>query len=651
MARSNLELQIARSAVLRYGLAALSVSVALGAALLLERFHFRNVADPLFLLAIAVTVWYAGIGPAIFAVVLSGLGDTYFFIEPIYSLYITRDDIPHFVIFVLFASLLTGFAAVRRRVERALVQARDDLQIEVAERTQQASLLNLTHDPIFVRDMSDVITYWNRGAQELYGWTDKEAMGRRSQELLQTIFPTALDDIRAELLRTDRWEGELKKTKADGTQVVVASRWSLRRDEQERPAAILETNNNITERKRREDEIQGLNQELAKRSAELESINKELEAFAYSISHDLRAPLRHMAGFTELLQKKASSVVDEKSNHYMAMILDSAKRMGNLIDDLLAFSRIGRAETQKSLFNLAQLVKEALTEVQQDTEGRNMAWKIGTLPDFYGDRSMLRLVLVNLLSNAIKFTRTRPQAEIEIGSANGNGDELIVFVRDNGVGFDMKYVNKLFGVFQRLHQAHEFEGTGIGLATVQRIMHRHGGKVWAEGVVDSGATFYFSAPRPEGQLWTMNKLGRILMVEDDPKDVELTLTALEEYNLANEVIVTHDGEQALDYLYCRGEYKTRSSGNPAVMLLDLKLPKVDGLEVLKQIKSDGELRMIPVVVLTSSKEEKDMVASYKLGVNAYVVKPVDFHEFVNAIKELGVFWAVINEPPPGSVRK
>jgi CheY-like chemotaxis protein len=150
---------------------------------------------------------------------------------------------------------------------------------------------------------------------------------------------------------------------------------------------------------------------------------------------------------------------------------------------------------------------------------------------------------------------------------------------------------------------------------------------------------------------TMNKLGRILMVEDDPKDVELTLTALEEYNLANEVIVTHDGEQALDYLHCRGEYKTRSSGHPAVMLLDLKLPKVDGLEVLKQIKSDGELRMIPVVVLTSSKEEKDMVASYKLGVNAYVVKPVDFHEFVNAIKELGVFWAVINEPPPGSVRK
>ena len=148
-----------------------------------------------------------------------------------------------------------------------------------------------------------------------------------------------------------------------------------------------------------------------------------------------------------------------------------------------------------------------------------------------------------------------------------------------------------------------------------------------------------------------NKLGRILMVEDDPKDVELTLTALDEYNLANEVVVARDGQQALDYLYYRGEYKMRPNDNPAVMLLDLKLPKVDGLEVLKQIKSDGALKMIPVVVLTSSKEEKDMVASYKLGVNAYVVKPVDFHEFVNAIKELGVFWAVINEPPPGSVRK
>jgi CheY-like chemotaxis protein len=145
--------------------------------------------------------------------------------------------------------------------------------------------------------------------------------------------------------------------------------------------------------------------------------------------------------------------------------------------------------------------------------------------------------------------------------------------------------------------------------------------------------------------------GRILMVEDDPKDVELTLTALEDYNLTNEVVVARDGEEALDYLYCRGAFKSRTSENPAVLLLDLKLPKIDGLEVLQAIKSDDKLKVIPVVVLTSSREERDMVASYKLGVNAYVVKPVDFHEFVNAIKELGVFWAIINEPPPGSMRR
>ena len=149
----------------------------------------------------------------------------------------------------------------------------------------------------------------------------------------------------------------------------------------------------------------------------------------------------------------------------------------------------------------------------------------------------------------------------------------------------------------------------------------------------------------------MSNLGRILLVEDDPKDVELTLTALEEYKLANEVVVTRDGEEALDYLYRRGKFATRSTDNPAVLLLDLKLPKVDGLEVLQQIKADAKLKLIPVVVLTSSHEERDMVTSYKLGVNAYVVKPVDFHEFVNAVKELGIFWALVNEPPPGSVKK
>src|SRR6266540_6364858 len=329
------------------------------------------------LAVVAVTVWYAGAGPGVLAVVFSGLGFDYFFTQPLYTLYIEPPNRPYFIVFTLFAPMIAWFSSRRRRIEQELREARDKLEIEVAERTQQASLLNLTHDTIFVRDMSDVITYWNRGAQELYGWTAEEAIGKCAHQLLQTIFPMPIDEIRAELLRAGRWEGEIEKTKADGSQVVVASRWSLRQDERGRPIAILETNNDITERKRTEEAIRKLNEDLEKRTAELQAINKELEAFAYSISHDLRAPLRHMAGYAELLQKNAASILDEKSRRYMTMILESAKRMGELIDDLLAFSRIGRAETQKTVVSLEQLVKEALNEVRPETDGRNIGWRIG----------------------------------------------------------------------------------------------------------------------------------------------------------------------------------------------------------------------------------------------------------------------------------
>jgi PAS domain S-box-containing protein len=375
---------------------------------------------------------------------------------------------------------------------------------------KQASLLNQTHDSIFVRDMNDIITYWNRGAQERYGWRAEEAIGKSSHELLRTIFPIPLGELRGQVLRTGRWEGELKHYKADGTEVIAASRWALQRDAREQPAAILETNNDITERKRREEEIdrlnqelakraEGLDQELAKRAAELETTNKELESFAYSVSHDLRAPLRHTVGFAELLQKQASSSLDDKSRRYMQLILESSKRMGNLIDDLLGFSRIGRAETNKSEVDMESLVGEVVAELGQETKDRNIDWNIGPLPVCYGDRSMLKVVLMNLLSNAVKFTRIRKRVEIEIGCADRCEDQAELFVRDNGAGFDMQYVDKLFGVFQRLHLAEEFEGTGIGLATVQRIIHRHGGEVRAEGAVDQGAAFYFSLPRARKQ--------------------------------------------------------------------------------------------------------------------------------------------------------
>ena len=366
------------SAIQSYGLAVVSVAAALGASLLLDRIHFGGVQVALFLFSSAITAWYGGGRAAALALVLSCMGFDYFFTEPLYSLTITRTDIPYFISFASFAILVSWFAAVRRSVEQELVHSRDDLKKELAERKQ------------------------------------------------------------------------------------------------------------------REEEIRALNEELGKRSTELEAINKELEAFAYSVSHDLRAPLRHMSGFTELLQKNAAAVLNEKSQRYIGMIMESAKRMGTLIDDLLSFSRIGRAETHKKIVSLDKLVQEALSEVRQETDGRNIEWKVGALPAWYGDDSMLRLALINLISNAAKFTRTRPKAEIEIGCQDQKPDQVVIFVRDNGVGFNMKYANKLFGVFQRLHPTEAFEGTGIGLATVQRIVHRHGGRVWAEGLVDEGATFYFS---------------------------------------------------------------------------------------------------------------------------------------------------------------
>ena len=377
------QFQRVQSPILRYGFAIASVAVAVAIGLALRAYQFRDVELPVLALVIGLVTWYAGIGPAVLAVLLSTTAFDYLFVEPLYTLYVSASDLPYFLVFVLAAVIVATFSAVRRRIEDNLRHARDRLQIELEQRQEH--------------------------------------------------------------------EAKIRK----------------------------------------------LNQELNLRAAELAVANKELEAFAYSVSHDLRAPLRHLVGYSELLQKHAPNSLDDKSQRYIQTILESGKRMGNLIDDLLAFSRIGRTESRTTAVDLQQLVKEVVSEIGPQTKGQDISWKIGALPVCYGDRSLLKLVVVNLLSNAVKFSGTRRPAKIEIGSVDGNEDKFEIFVRDNGVGFDMQYVKKLFGVFQRLHRADEFEGTGIGLATVQRIVHRHGGMVRAEGAVDQGATFYFSLPKAE----------------------------------------------------------------------------------------------------------------------------------------------------------
>lgn len=251
-------------------------------------------------------------------------------------------------------------------------------------------------------------------------------------------------------------------------------------------------------RQRHERAIVDLNHELERRvgerTAQLEAANKELEAFSYSVSHDLRAPLRHIGGFVQLLEKESGTGLPAESQRYLSIIAESAGRMGQLIDDLLAFSRIGRAELRTSPVHLDKLVEEVCQECSADLAGRQVEWVVGPLPEVQADRAMLRQALANLIGNAVKYTRRNPTARIEIGEEPGEPGERVFYVRDNGVGFNMKYVGKLFGVFQRLHGASEFEGTGIGLANVRRIIEKHGGRVWAEAAPGEGACFRFTLP-------------------------------------------------------------------------------------------------------------------------------------------------------------
>jgi PAS domain S-box-containing protein len=296
------------------------------------------------------------------------------------------------------------------------------------------------------------------------------------------------------------WEDTFPLRGMDGHYRWFLSRAVPIRDEHGTVLRWFGTNTDVTEREQAEEQIVQLNADLQQRAAQLEEANKELEAFSYSVSHDLRAPLRHVMGFVDLLQKDAGPSLSEKSLRQLTTISQSAKRMGDLIDDLLAFSQIGRAALQKTDVNLDELLREALADFQAETKERSIAWNIHPLPGVRADRALLRMALVNLISNAVKFTGARAETTIEIGCAPNGNSETVIFIRDNGAGFDPQYADKLFGVFQRLHSQAEFEGTGIGLANVQRIIHRHGGRAWAEGVVDGGATFYFSIPKQNGGI-------------------------------------------------------------------------------------------------------------------------------------------------------
>ena len=359
-------------------------------------------------------------------------------------------------------------------------------------------LVESAPDALVIVDLEGRIQLVNSQTELLFGYTRAELLGAPIEMLLPERFRARHVEHRAGYCASRRYRPlggcmGLYGVRKDGTELPIDI--SLSYQQTENGLVALAAIRDITERKRAEEAIRRLNEELEQRvierTAELQAANKELEAFSYSVSHDLRAPLRAIDGFSRILVEEHAAVLPPEGQRFLQLVRNNAGQMGRLVDDLLAFSRLGRQAIKKQPVASTDLVREVLAELRNEQEGRQVETSIGELPVCQADRALLGQVFMNLLSNALKFTQKREKAIIEIGSREADGTR-VYFVKDNGVGFDMRYADKLFGVFQRLHRAEEYEGTGVGLAIVQRVVHRHGGRVWADAELDKGATFYFT---------------------------------------------------------------------------------------------------------------------------------------------------------------
>ena len=361
-----------------------------------------------------------------------------------------------------------------------------------------AAIVESSDDAIVGKNLAGIVTSWNPGAERMFGYPADEMVGKP----ILTIIPPELHEQEREILeklkrgeKVDHLE-TVRRTK-DGRMIDVSITASCVKDSAGRIIGASKIARDISERKRAQEALQKLNGELEQRirdrTAQFEVANSELEAFCYSVSHDLRAPLRAIDGYGRMLVEDYRDRLDAEGQRILDVISSETRRMGQLIDELLAFSRLSRANLEPEDIDMTVLAREVIGEQTSQSSERALQLELKPLPPARGDWAMMRVALGNLLSNALKFTKNRPDAAIEIGGKMESG-QAVYYVKDNGAGFDMRYADKLFGVFQRLHTNEEFEGTGVGLALVQRIVLRHGGHVWAEGKVNEGATFYFSLP-------------------------------------------------------------------------------------------------------------------------------------------------------------
>jgi PAS domain S-box-containing protein len=503
-------------AIWQYALAVVSVAVALGITDWLE--PYTTLRTPLFYIVIIGSAWFGGMGPGLLAVVLSTLSVGYYFAPGGQPPALSIDSRPFLLLFSLSGLIACWISVQRRRAEEALTQARDELEARVEERTadlrraseslkaeiaerkrgedvlrERANLLDLTHDTVFVRDANNIITFWNRGAERLYGWTKADAIGRISHELMETTFPVPLEKIMAELNSTGRWGGELIHTRRDGTPVVVASRWALQMDDHGKPIAVLETNNDISERKRAEEALHKAQTELA-HVTRVATLGEMTASIAHEVNQPLGAVVNNASACLRWLTGQTPNL--EEARKSAALIIADGHRASEIIGRIRALAK--KAPPRKDWLDINETILEVIALARSEAQNSRVSLQTQlsqNVPLVLGDRVQLQQVILNLIINALEAMSGAGDGprELEVGTGKDEVQGVRVAVRDSGPGLDPDGLDHLFTAFYTTKP----QGMGMGLAISRSIIEAHGGRLWASANPQRGATFQFTLP-PDG---------------------------------------------------------------------------------------------------------------------------------------------------------